>query len=573
MTGTGCFDRPRGRFWSVGQKLIATIGLAVCLGIGAMILFHARQQQAEILTANERTMRQVAEAAQRGLETIMLGGYADVAPYYTERLKELRNIEDFRILRLDGREAFLDNDTITAINERFGTEIFPLKPADKQVQVVAADSPELRDAVAGRRPVTSYGTDSLGRSEITLLSPIILDDRCFACHGDGQPVKGVIKLTTSLAAVEAEIRDTWHQALLILLVAVSLIAAAAWIVVRRSILRPIERVSAAMARIAAGELDQSVPVPSQDELGQMAVSFNRMVDQLLRTYEGLQTEQNKLTTIILAAIEGIVVTDEGGSVVLVNPAAERLLGKPAVQIVGEGFPALLDDPERMTEWLRGGSACEDTAYRGRILNVRIARIADGTGDAVGSAALLRDVTEERRLEHRLRSQSTTDALTGLWNRRHLDQTLAAEFERARRYGLDLAVLMFDIDHFKQFNDSYGHDQGDRVLKAVAGAVIAVIRQVDIPCRYGGEEFVVVLPSTDIGSALVIAERLRAKVAETAVDGLQVTVTVGTAALRGSGTSEPAQLLDAADKALYQGKNAGRNRVIAARPAVPDMVEC
>lgn len=550
---------------SLGNKLIAAIGLAVLLGIGGMTLFHTRQQQAELLAENEHTLLQVTESVTRGLETIMLRGYADIAPYYAERLRDVKDVEDLRILRPDGRQAFLDNITVDAINGRLGASSFPRKTVPEHVQVLPPADGLLTAAVKTRRPVSYYETDDAGRRRFTILAPVVLDERCHACHDPALTVNGVIKLTTSLAAVEADIAATWQNSLWILIGSVSVIIWAVWLVVRRSIVRPVVAASAAMASVAEGRLEQEVPVRGGDELARMGASFNSMTQQLVRTYDGLQTEQNKLTTIILAAIEGIVVTDDADNVVLVNPAAERLLGKPAWRLMTEGFRALIDNPARVDGWLAQGGAMADVPFNDRLLNIQVTRITTPTGDMLGSFALLRDVTNERRLEQRLRSLSTTDALTGLWNRRYLDQALAAEVERARRYRVDLSVLLFDIDHFKKFNDTYGHDQGDRVLKAVAEAAMATTREVDMACRYGGEEFVLILPGTAIDTALEIAERLRERIAALDVDGLSVTTTIGVADCRDIGAAKPAELLEAADKALYEGKDGGRNRVVRALP--------
>ncbi|GEM_PF-327339 len=553
---------------SLGNKLIAAIGLAVLLGIGGMILFHTRQQQAELLAENEHTLLQVTESVTRGLETIMLRGYADIAPYYAERLRDVRDVEDLRILRPDGRQAFLDNITVESINTRLGMPSFPRKVTPEHVQVLPPTYGLLAAAVKTRRPVSYYETDEAGQRHFTILAPVVLDDRCHACHDPDLTVNGVIKLTTSLASVEADIAATWQSALWIMVGSVSVMVWVVWLVVRRWIVRPIDAASRAMASVAEGRLEQEVPVHGRDELARMAASFNTMTQQLVRTYDGLQTEQNKLTTIILAAIEGIVVTDDADNVVLVNPAAEKLLGKPVWQLMTEGFRALIDDPVRVDGWLAQGGAMADVPYNDRLLNIQVTRITTPAGDILGSFALLRDVTDERRLEQRLRSLSTTDALTGLWNRRYLDQALSAEVERSRRYGMELSVLLFDIDHFKKFNDTYGHDQGDRVLKAVAEATQVTVRQVDVACRYGGEEFVVILPGTAIDGALEIAERLRARIAALDVDGLGVTTTIGVADCRELGAAKPSELLEAADKALYEGKKGGRNRVVRAQPAVP-----
>jgi diguanylate cyclase (GGDEF)-like protein len=126
--------------------------------------------------------------------------------------------------------------------------------------------------------------------------------------------------------------------------------------------------------------------------------------------------------------------------------------------------------------------------------------------------------------------------------------------------------MFDVDHFKKFNDTYGHDQGDRVLQGVAKTLRGALRNHDIPCRYGGEEFLAILPNTPKEGAMSVAERLRRDVEDMAVDGLKVTISIGVAEYPSFDVAEQAGLVEAADGALYQAKKGGRNRVCQADPA-------
>lgn len=170
---------------------------------------------------------------------------------------------------------------------------------------------------------------------------------------------------------------------------------------------------------------------------------------------------------------------------------------------------------------------------------------------------------------RLAELSATDQLTGLKNRRYLDDLLHEEFTRCFRYGRSIAVLLLDIDHFKRFNDTYGHQVGDDCLRAVAGALRQAVRlQIDQVARYGGEEFCVVLPETDVEGAVVVAERIRATVdaLEFFVNSLRVpvTVSVGVAAMVPSNVADAHLLVLNTDKALYEAKAAGRNRVQIAR---------
>jgi diguanylate cyclase (GGDEF)-like protein len=384
-------------------------------------------------------------------------------------------------------------------------------------------------------------------------------------------VRGVLKLTTSLAPVERDILAARQQSLLVLGAALMGTLMLTGYMLGRSIVRPIEKVTSAMVRASAGDLEQKVPVQGGDELAQMAGSFNTMTDELQKTYEGLQHEQDKLTTIIHSAREAIIVTDPGGRIVLVNPAAAELLDKPIARIIEDGFLGIVDDPDTVTGWLdRQDSAIAKVfAYKQRIFNVYAARIHNDKGEMVGSAALLRDITEEKRLEEELRRLSTTDGLTGLYNRRFLDDTLQKELSRAHRYPAPLSVLMFDVDHFKKFNDTHGHDQGDRVLQAVAKTLRGALRNQDYPCRYGGEEFVAILPNTPKTGAYSVAERLRTDIETMVVDGLKVTISIGVAEYPDFEVRDQARLIEAADGALYHAKQEGRNRTCVAEPRAPE----
>jgi two-component system cell cycle response regulator len=161
----------------------------------------------------------------------------------------------------------------------------------------------------------------------------------------------------------------------------------------------------------------------------------------------------------------------------------------------------------------------------------------------------------------------TDGLTGLYNRRYMESHLSALVDQAAGRNKALAVLVLDIDYFKSINDTYGHDAGDDVLREFALRVRKSIRGIDLACRYGGEEFVVVMPETDMAVAATVAERLRRRIAseafavEEGARAIDVTISVGIAALEGTGDTA-ARLMKRADQALYRAKRDGRNRVVA-----------
>ena len=176
--------------------------------------------------------------------------------------------------------------------------------------------------------------------------------------------------------------------------------------------------------------------------------------------------------------------------------------------------------------------------------------------------------ELRRVNDQLKELASTDPLTGLANRRAFDDALARELAQARRQKHPLSLLMLDIDHFKKFNDSYGHDTGDSVLVAVAQAMANALRSSDLAARYGGEEFCAILPATPLAGAQIAGERVRAAIEALRLpwreSELRVTASVGCAEVRDLGAQRAATVtLRSADDALYAAKEAGRNRVMTA----------
>jgi diguanylate cyclase (GGDEF)-like protein len=175
--------------------------------------------------------------------------------------------------------------------------------------------------------------------------------------------------------------------------------------------------------------------------------------------------------------------------------------------------------------------------------------------------------EIRRQNQELEQLATKDPLTGCLNRRAFFERLQTEFLLSQRHNHDLACIMLDIDHFKAINDRHGHSAGDEVLKALAETLRSTLRVTDAVCRYGGEEFCILLPSTDAEKATVVADYARCRIAENKVQDIQVTASFGVSGLA-AGMTDPKQMLDQADKALYQAKDRGRNRVVRWNDGTP-----
>jgi diguanylate cyclase (GGDEF)-like protein len=167
-----------------------------------------------------------------------------------------------------------------------------------------------------------------------------------------------------------------------------------------------------------------------------------------------------------------------------------------------------------------------------------------------------------RLEADLKRQTLLDPLTQVWNRRGLRQVLDREVARYVRYGNPFSVVLVDLDHFKQLNDTHGHVAGDEVLAAVANLLVKLVRKTDVVARFGGEEFVLVLPHTDDAAAEILLERLREGVETSSGAAVPVTASFGFSGTRKRKTADATELLREADKALYRAKESGRNRIVS-----------
>jgi diguanylate cyclase (GGDEF)-like protein/PAS domain S-box-containing protein len=268
----------------------------------------------------------------------------------------------------------------------------------------------------------------------------------------------------------------------------------------------------------------------------------------------------------------------------VSPSSLDVLGWTPEEMVGHGPDHLVfeGDMEHLHEAASAtlGESSERTPATVRMrkkdgslvwieINPRLV-LDPETDRPSGVIVVMRDVTERKLLEEKLAALAMTDGLTGIANRRAFDEALEREWKRTLRHGTQISLLLLDIDHFKQFNDEYGHQVGDDCLRAVAQAAVSAVRASDIVARYGGEELALILPQVDVAGAWETAEKVRSVMEDLRIPhsgnpegGGWVTVSVGaaTALARVGGTMRmPGGLLQAADHALYRAKHGGRNRV-------------
>jgi diguanylate cyclase (GGDEF)-like protein/PAS domain S-box-containing protein len=273
-----------------------------------------------------------------------------------------------------------------------------------------------------------------------------------------------------------------------------------------------------------------------------------------------------LEAIVTSTSDAICTTDVRGKIIYFSPGAEAMVGAPAAQMIGHWVHEIYADgreeAERVMRLLRrdGRLQNHELAIKtkdGRLVHVSMsaALLRDRAGRVIGTLGISKDITERVELERRLRELSITDNLTGLYNQRHFHERLAQEAQRARRQRQKLSLVLIDLDGFKGVNDRLGHMAGDRLLREF-GAILqnGIRRHIDTAYRYGGDEFVVLLPGQAATKAEHVAERLAASAAK-ALHGSGVGMSYGVAALPKTGSIE--DLVKAADKRMYGMKKQRR----------------
>jgi diguanylate cyclase (GGDEF)-like protein/PAS domain S-box-containing protein len=309
-----------------------------------------------------------------------------------------------------------------------------------------------------------------------------------------------------------------------------------------------------------------------------------------------ERESNMLSRALMSIGDAVYVTDTTDRIMFVNRAFCETYGYAEADIVGKDSEVLWkerplsDGPERTT----GGEWTAEVVQRtadDQAIAVSLSRsvVTDETGRAVAVVRTARDMTERNRAETALRLAyeeleksraaleeiAARDDLTGLYNRREVNRLLSTEVARCRRHGHSMALLLVDLDNFKLVNDNHGHAVGDEVLRTAARLLRNGIRSEDQAGRYGGEEFILLLPETSPEGALHTAERLRQAIATSTVtttlsDGttvsLNASVSIGLAIYPNDGVNEEA-LIESADKALYEAKRNGRNQTVTFRDYV------
>ncbi|MCK5684197.1 diguanylate cyclase [bacterium] len=407
---------------------------------------------------------------------------------------------------------------------------------------------------------------------------------------------------------------------LILLLIISLILAAiAGFALSKNIIVPIKILSEATNEISQGDLDLTVKMDRNDEIGSLADDFNVMTSRLRKSYERLQRKIFEISTLFEISKNMSFVNDtdvlveiiidravsalnaQRGSLMIMNEEIDKLEVKvvrgipgevrsytrlsPGEGIAGKVFSSkqgmLVNYGEDDPMFLRSeipekemkilSLICVPMKAKDNVIGVIniINKNSDNGEFNADDMNLLNAIASQAAMaieNAKLYEQSITDGMTKLFIHRYFQLRLEEELNRAGRYGAKLSLIMFDVDHFKNFNDTYGHQTGDIVLKEVSKTIKDTVRRdVDIAARYGGEEFAVILPETNSEEAVILAERLRISIADKKIPGpdgkeLSVNVSLGVSEFPLHASNRMA-LIKCADVALYYAKEHGRNKTV------------
>ncbi|HEY7207407.1 MAG TPA: diguanylate cyclase [Gaiellaceae bacterium] len=376
----------------------------------------------------------------------------------------------------------------------------------------------------------------------------------------GEPRLAVLRRQ---AVIDSANQSTRLNLLLFLFAALLVVAVIAWLE-GRSIVLALRSVANAAHGIARGRLEERVPVRGRDEFAQLGRAFNEMADQLEARLAELEAERERLREAFAHIGDALGATHDPDQLlrVVLQTSLQATGATGAMLIADRGEHVEAGDPHAGAERLDVPLAAGQSSFGTLVLT--------GSGfneeqrlTAVSLAAQAVVALENARLHRIVERQALVDPLTGLANRRRCEEALATEVARAERFATPLTLVFADLDDFKRVNDLHGHPVGDAVLRELATVLRESARESDLAGRWGGEEFLLLLPGTDAAGGARLAERIRVMLEERTIlssEGVRVSVTCSFGVAAFPAAPDGAALVAAADRALYLAKRMGKNRV-------------
>jgi diguanylate cyclase (GGDEF)-like protein len=392
--------------------------------------------------------------------------------------------------------------------------------------------------------------------------------RALASHSLASPRNIALVVLAPQARIDESIGWLRSRLFLAMLAALLLIAAVAYIQ-GRSIVGTLGRLADAARGIARGRLGDRVHVRGRDEFASLAHAFNQMADQLQARMTELEDERRRLRETTLRFGEALAATHDIDQLLrVIVDTAVQATGASRGELSDGGVVLIADGGERGPVKLEFPLAVGRESFGTLVLygDDFSSDQRESAGWLVGHAVIaLSNARQHRTVEQ----QALVDSLTGLANRRLCTAALEKELARAQRFDEPLTLVLADIDDFKRINDRWGHPTGDEVLKAFARRLQESVREIDLAGRWGGEEFALLLPGTDLEGGRQLAERIRQLVREqrlAAPDGTPIGISASFGVASFPRVTGQNQLVAAADAALYEAKRSGKDRVVVSEPS-------
>ena len=545
---------------SLGTRLALVISTVLFVLVMLTGLWLERQL-VNIIYQEEVTQAEVhAKTLLASLQTLMLNGQGILARQWLDRMDRQQGIVDIDVLRINGQEAFSDLSTVEDVNRFLKRPRFQRQPAQPR------NNPPPPKDLFDRATNGEVVFDQSVQNQITVLMPIHADTACLACHGyDRSALRGILRLSLSREDTAKRVDAMRNQLWAVGGILVLTLGLALWTALRFNVLRPIAVLRQAITRVGQGDRSAKLPVDWRDELGEVAIVFNRM-------QKNLHATETRIRSVMDNVMDAIITIDEQGVMESVNPAVIKMFGYSPVELIGKNISILMPEPYKslhdgyIAEYLRskrakiiGKGAVEVVAMRkdGTVFPLEIGLSELHIDDRLYFIGIGRDITQRKAQMLAIQHQALHDALTELPNRTLLSDRLQQAVLRTQRSGGQFALLIMDLDRFKEINDTLGHHYGDLMLKQVAKRMQISLRESDSIARLGGDEFAVLLSKSDAEQAAQIAQKLLSVLdAPFALEGqvLHIGASIGISLFPDHG-QDPAALMRLADVAMYVAKRA------------------
>jgi diguanylate cyclase (GGDEF)-like protein len=542
--------------------------------------------------------------------------------YYEETFKEIKQVNEIIETALKYEMMPNKGDLVDKLISEVGIsgEYKKIILVNKQGEVRHASEPDIigkkmvrekeqmcmichQDSITPEAP-TVLTTDHEGETVMRSVNLIENEPMCYGCHDESKKILGLLATDKPIGSVEAILGTVQTRLIITGLATLAVIFIGISIFTNKFIHRPVGKLMAGARRVSEGDYDFSINVPGRDELASLARSFNNMVGRIKDNITEIKKKNAELNTLYRIVEQISQTMDFDKLKLLILNIFNEVLSAEKIVILTFGTDrekveiTVKDKDGVTTAW---GEDAEEDKLSPQLRDKMMGKIHDidfiqpeVSPDActIYIPLIAREVSlgilmvqrpenapfneSEQQLviaiahhisvaleNARLYTLATTDELTKAYTLRYFQLRLEEEIGRFNRYGQRLAVLMADLDKFKLVNDTFGHPIGDEVLKRFCQLVLDKIRDVDVLCRYGGEEFAVILPSTTPQGAYITAERIRKSLDESPIliddSEVKVTVSIGIATCPDNAQT-PKNIVLFADKALYRAKALGRNRV-------------